>query len=98
MSACAEPPFFCESRPLAEGQRQACSRTVQAALKTPAPTPLQVCLSSNAKCGRTWDNGISLTQQECRESLFLLQYNNGHHGEECLELENGYWKIFDRNR
>jgi hypothetical protein len=33
---------------------------VQAPLKTPAPAPLRVRLSSNAKCGRTWDNGISL--------------------------------------
>jgi hypothetical protein len=32
---------------------------VQAALKTPAQAPLRVCPSSNAKCGRTWDNGIS---------------------------------------
>src|SRR5207245_10818112 len=41
-----------------EGQRQACSRMVQVSLKTPAPAPLRVCLSSNAKCGKTWDNGI----------------------------------------
>ena len=33
---------------------------VQASLKTPAPAPLRVRFSSNAKCGRTWDNGISL--------------------------------------
>ena len=44
----------------AEGQRQACSRMGQASLKTPAPALLQTCLSSNAKCGETWDNGISL--------------------------------------
>src|SRR6202030_3505867 len=44
----------------AEGQRQACSRMVQASLKIPAPAPLRVRLSSNAKCGTTWDNGISL--------------------------------------
>ena len=35
----------------AEGQQQACSRTVQASRKTPAPAPLRVRLSSNAKCG-----------------------------------------------
>src|SRR5258706_10760126 len=35
----------------AEGQRQACSRMVQASLKIPAPAPLRVRLSSNAKCG-----------------------------------------------
>jgi hypothetical protein len=33
---------------------------VQASLKIPAPAPLRVRLSSNAKCGTTWDNGISL--------------------------------------
>ena len=44
----------------AEGQRQACSRMGQASLKSPAPALLQTCLSSNAKCGETWDNGISL--------------------------------------
>ena len=44
----------------AEAQLQACSRMVQASLKTPAPAALRVRLSSNAKCGRTWDNGISL--------------------------------------
>ena len=44
----------------AEGQRQACSRMGQASLKTPAPALLQTYLSSNAKCGETWDNGISL--------------------------------------
>jgi hypothetical protein len=37
---------------------------VQAALKTPAQAPLRVCPSSNAKCGRTWDNGISLKRAE----------------------------------
>jgi hypothetical protein len=45
----------------------------------------------------TYDPGYA-TQQECRHSLFLLQYDKGHDGEECLELENGHWKIFDRDR
>src|SRR5580692_4429763 len=48
----------------AEGQRQACSRMVQASLKIPAPAPLRVRLSSNAKCGTTWDNGISLFRDD----------------------------------
>jgi hypothetical protein len=33
---------------------------VQASLKAPAPAPLRMRLSSNAKYGGTWDNGISL--------------------------------------
>jgi len=44
--------------------RPACSRTVQASLKIPAPAPLRVRLSSNAKCGTTWDNGISLLRHQ----------------------------------
>jgi hypothetical protein len=46
----------------AEGQRQACSRMIRAFLKTPAPAPLRVRLSSNAKCRRTRDNGISFSR------------------------------------
>jgi len=35
------------------------------------------------------------TKRECNHALFELQYKVGHHWEECLELENGHWKIFD---
>jgi len=37
------------------------------------------------------------TEQECHHALFALQYREGHHGERCLELENGHWYIFDIN-
>ena len=45
---------------------------VQASLKIPAPAPLRVRLSSNAKCGTTWDNGISLT----RSGAEILELGN----------------------
>jgi hypothetical protein len=37
------------------------------------------------------------TKQECEHVLFQIQWKNGHHGEECDELDNGHWKIFDIN-
>jgi hypothetical protein len=35
------------------------------------------------------------TKQECDRALFRLEYASGHHGDECDELENGHWWIFD---
>jgi hypothetical protein len=40
------------------------------------------------------DHGFK-TKGECNSALFKYQYSAGHHGEECLELENGHWWIFD---
>jgi hypothetical protein len=41
----------------------------------------------------TYNPGYA-TKGECLRALFEIQYHNGHHGEECDELENGHWKIF----
>ena len=46
-------------------------------------------------CSRlTYEPGFAM-EQECLQALSSLQYREGHHGEDCEELENGHWKIFD---
>jgi len=62
-----------------------------------------LCLSAGVLVGINYglhclsdDPGFE-TEQECHHALFALQYREGHHGERCLELENGHWGIFDIN-
>ena len=42
----------------------------------------------------TYDPGFA-TKRGCDRALSRYQWEAGHHGETCEELENGRWKIFD---
>ncbi len=33
--------------------------------------------------------------QQCERALAKWQYDDGHHGEECVELEGGGWCVYD---
>ena len=35
------------------------------------------------------------TKQDCYYAVLQLHYTFGHNGEQCLELQNGRWWIFD---
>jgi hypothetical protein len=34
------------------------------------------------------------TAQQCESALGKWQYDNGHHGEKCVELEDGGWCVY----
>ena len=65
LSAVTIPAKACRQSGVTRGleeQRPACGRMVQSLSQAPPPAPHRVRHSSNAKCGRTWDNGISLVR------------------------------------
>jgi hypothetical protein len=35
------------------------------------------------------------TIQQCERALVEWQYDNGHRGERCVELEDGGWCVYD---